>query len=52
MDKIIIELNCNELSDIYMSLQLALIHGAYVEETFEKITSIFERECKNKQSGD
>jgi len=46
MDRIILELDCHELSDIHMSLQLALMHGADVGETAEKIASIFEKECK------
>jgi len=46
MGRIILELDCYELSDIYMSLQLALTHGAHVEETAGKIVAIFEKECK------
>jgi len=43
--RVTLELDCYELSDIYMSLQLALMHGAHVREIAEKIAEIFKKEC-------
>ena len=50
MKKIKVELDCYELSVIYMSLEFVIQHGGRgLEDTVEKIANILEKECEDKE---